>query len=780
MDQSQQTSNDKRARQPEPTGPLIQDDDTISLVDLLDNLLYYRWYFIVVTVVAVVLSAAYAIMATPIYTADTLIQVEEKKGASMIGALDQVANPMFAQSSPVVSEIEILRSRTVVGDAIERLKANVEVSVDNRLPVVGEWLSRVLDVDEQGLVVPPLDWLSYAWGGERLDINRIRVPSGLYGKPLLLTIGDDRNWVLKVEETGELLAQGQGSGQPFTAYDGEFLFEIGPFVAKPGTVFRVVVYSMQSEIRRTLANLTVSEAKRQSNLINMSYTSADPRFAASMLNTIADVYLDQNLARRSAEAEKTLEFLKGELPDLRTELDSSEQALNTFRSETRTVDMTFELQELLRISTQLETKVLELELKEREMSFRYDANHPAMRSIVEQKQELSIQRQQVSDQIGRLPAVQQDYIRLARDVEVNNQLYVSLLNNTQQLEIAKAGTVGNVAIIDRAVVPEQPTKPNKRLIVAIGALAGMFLGFLLTQVIGMMAKVVRDPKKLELDTGIPTLSIMPLDGEQISRLESGEQSVFMLAKEAPDGAGTEALRSLRTALLFALSEKPRSKVVLITSAVPAQGKSFVAANLSYLMGATGKKAVLLDADIRKSSLRRYFEFDPKGVGLSSVLRGEAQLNDALISEAYENLDFLPSGPRVRNPGDLLAGEKIQEIIATLAERYDFVVIDSPPLLPVHDARALGKAADVSLFVARQDAVSLSEVQDAIDVFNKSGNRFDGVIFNGFIPSRIRYGYGYGYGYKSKYGKYGRYGRYGKYATYGKYGKYYDSADGEKS
>jgi tyrosine-protein kinase Etk/Wzc len=122
----------------------------------------------------------------------------------------------------------------------------------------------------------------------------------------------------------------------------------------------------------------------------------------------------------------------------------------------------------------------------------------------------------------------------------------------------------------------------------------------------------------------------------------------------------------------------------------------------------------------------------------------------------------------------LAGEQIQKVINDLAENYDFVVIDSPPLLPVHDARALGKAADVSLFVARQDAVSLTEVQDAIDVFNKSGNRFDGVVFNGFVPSRVRYGYGYGYGYG---GKYGRYGRYGKYATYGKYGKYYDAASG---
>jgi len=765
---SSNPASEPNAPSRQQTGPLIQDDDTISLVDLLDNFLYYKWHFIVVTLLALVLSVAYAIIATPIYTADALVQVEEKKGASMIGALDQVSNPLFASQSPVVAEIQIIQSRAVIGQAIERLKANVEVSVDNRMPVIGEWLSRVLDTDEQGLAVAPTDLLSYAWGGERLELERMRVPRELHGKAMLLTIGQQRQWSLRLGETDEVLAQGQGSGETFTLMDGQLQFELGAFLARPGTVFRIVVYSLQSEIARTLSNLSVSEATRQSNLIAMTYQSPDPAFATEMLNAIADVYLQQNLDRRSAEADKTLQFLKGELPALRLELDKSEQALNTFRSESRSVDITFELQDLLRLSTDLETQQLQLELKQKEMSFRYDPGHPLMRAQAAQIAELSVQGQTISDRISRLPAVQQDYIRLARNVEVNNQLYVGLLNNTQQLEIAKAGTIGNVAIIDRAVVPERPTKPNKRLIVAIGTLAGLFLGFLLTQVVGMLAKVVRDPKKLEMETGVPTLSILPLDAEQNSRFVLGDQSAFMLAKEAPDGAGVEALRSLRTALMFALSEKPRSKVVLITSAVPTQGKSFIAANLSYLLGAAGKHALLIDADIRKSSLRRYFDFDPQGPGLSSVLRGEKTVEEVMIKGASENLDFLPAGPRVRNPGDLLAGETIQTVINDLAQHYDFVVIDSPPLLPVHDSRALGKAADVSLFVARQDAVSLTEVQDAIDVFNKSGNYFDGVVFNGFVPSRVRYGYGYGYGYG------GKYGRYGKYATYGKYGKYYDS------
>ena len=224
--------------------------------------------------------------------------------------------------------------------------------------------------------------------------------------------------------------------------------------------------------------------------------------------------------------------------------------------------------------------------------------------------------------------------------------------------------------------------------------------------------------------------------------------------------------------------------MLITSAVPWQGKSFISVNLSYLFAATGKKVLLIEADIRLASVKRYLEFNTKGPGLSTILRDGIPAEQAIVRGVHPNLDFLPSGPTVRNPGDLLASDATNELINKLAEFYDFVVIDSPPLLPVHDARSLAKSADVTLFIARQGGVNLSEIHDAIDVFNKSGNQIDGVVFNGFVPSSIRYGYGYSYRAYRKYSKYGRqygtysgYGRYGD--SYGRYGGYGKSEDSEK-
>lgn len=757
------------------SGPLIQDDDVISLTDILDNFFYYKWFFVVTASVVTLLAGAYALVATPIYQADALIQVEDKKSGSLLGALDQINALGGMGVSSALAEIEILKSRSVVGTAIERLGANVRIRVANRLPLIGDWLSRTLPKDEDGLTKGLWQSEHFAWGGEELRLSTIRVPEDLYRQPLKLRIFADRAWTLENED-GDQLAKGQGFGTMVSGMDGKLQIDIQAFRARPGTVFQIVVNSLQAEISNTLGSFKVIETKRQSNVLDLTFESPSPVYASRMLNAISDAYLLQNVNRRSAEAQKTLKFLEGELPRLQASLEDAETKLNEFRSKTRTVDMSFEFQELLKRSTEIETKSLELDLRRREMALRFDPSHPMLKAVIVQLNTLQSEQAALSRKISELPSVQQDYIRLARNVEVNRELYVNLLNNAQQLQIAKAGTIGNVVIIDRADVPEFPIKPKKAMVVALGLVAGCFLGFLLTKVVAMVMRLVRDPKKLEQFTSIPMLAILPMEIEQ----EIGQAEApggFLLAKERSQSATTEAFRSLRTALIFALSEKPRSKVVLITSAIPGQGKSFISANLAYLFAASGKRVLLIEADIRKPAVLNYLNYDKTKGGLSDLLRSDASAQQVIQKSDHENLEILPAGTIVRNPGELFIAENLKRILSPIFDQYDYVFIDSPPLLPVHDSRTLGNISDVSLFVARQDKVSHAEVSEAIDVFGKSGNKFDGLVFNGFIPSRIRYGYGYGYGYR-RYKKYGKYGsgygygkKYGSYGTFSRYGTY---------
>lgn len=760
--------NSNAQNQPALNGTLTHEEHRFSFIDAIDNIFYFRWHFIVIFLAITCASILYAVISTPIFTSDVLIQVEERKGTSL-GALTQVANALGAQQSPVLGEIEILRSRSVIGQAVDNLKANIEIQIENRLPIIGEWLSRILKKNADGLTEPLWMVGNFAWGGERLRFEELTVDPSMLGEPLYLVVGDNKSWKL-FDKNKIVLAEDLGDGKVKVENEGKIRVQVSSIKGRPGTRFRIVVYSIPSRVIQVLEKFNVNETKRQSNILKLTFENPNAAYGSKMLNEIADVYVEKNVSRRSEEAELSLKFLNEELPKLRVKLDAAEKLLNEFRSKTKTMDISSEIKELLIRATTLEKTQLELDLKWRELSVRYDPSHPSLKVLASQLDGVKAEATALSNQIARLPLVEQNYIRLSRDVQVNNQLYVSLLNNAQQLQIAKAGTTGNVAIVDRAVIPEKPSRPRKSIIAASGALIGLLLGFLASQTLAIISKVVRDPKKFEQDSGLPIMAVLPMDLEQLDVRETSSKRVFLLALEKPSSDSIESLRSLRTSLLFKLSEKPRSKVTLITSAVPAQGKSFISVNLSYLIAATGKKTLLIEADIRLSSARHYIDYDLSSPGLSSVLQGKVGLEEAIIKNAYPNMDYLPAGPTVRNPGDLLATDKMLSITAKLAEQYDMVVIDSPPLLPVHDARSLGRAADVTLFVVRQDAVTLTDVNDGIDVFNKSGNQIDGVVFNGFIPSSIRYGYGYNYGY-SKYrsSKYGSRYRYGKYRSYSGYG-----------
>lgn len=737
----------------EPNDALIQEESSFSIADLLENFIYYRWHFVVTFVLITSATLFFAIAATPIYVADVLIQVDRKTGGSFSAFMSQQVgnNALAAPQFSLAAELEIIKSRSVIGHVVDELQTNITVSVANRIPFIGGALSRVLPKGSDGLVKPLFGIERWAWGGEQLKIHELSVPASLINQPLLLEVGQDEKWQL-INKDGNVLATGVDGALTVTM-GGELRMKIEYLSARPGTKFKIVVCSLQDSIDSLLSDLVVVEDRRQTTLIKLNYPSSSPAYAAKVLNAITDSYIEQNITRLSEEAERTLEFLNQELPKLRAKLDVSEQTLSNFRSSSKTIDISIEIKELLTKITLIDKMRVELEVKRNEYARRYDPIHPLMQAIKIQNDGLNAETAILNKQISQLPSLQQDYLRLARDVDIDNRLYVTLLTNSQQLQITKAGITGTSVVIDKAVVPHNASKPKKARIVAIGALAGLVLGFGVCQILGLTSRMVRDPKKLEHAIHLPILAVLPLDSDQQQQNASNDKSVYLLAIDKSSASSVEALRSLRAALLFKLSEKQRSKVVLITSAIQSQGKSFIAANLSYLMAATGKKTLLIEADIQLPTISRYIDCDIKSPGLSTVLRDNVPVESAILKEVYPQMDYLPAGPAVRNPSDLLAADKMAQLIHELAELYDYVIIDSSPLLPVHGARLLGQSADVTLFIVRQEAVSVTEVLAAMDEHHKSGNKIDGIVFNGFVPSRIRYGYGYRrYGLGRLYGK----------------------------
>ncbi|SMC82264.1 polysaccharide biosynthesis tyrosine autokinase [Polynucleobacter kasalickyi] len=764
--------------------PLIQSEGGLSLVDILENVFFFRWFFFATFALITAIAIVYALLAAPVYRTDALIQVEEKKGSNL-GALSQITKALDIQQSPVLGEIEILRSRTVIGEAIEATNANVLIGIDNRLPLIGGWLSRILDKDADGLTKPL--WgegqsSSIAWGGEVIKLVEILIPQKLYGQMLLLKVGQNQSWILE-DNFGKVLLKGQGT-KAFHSDDQQLSLTLESLKARAGTVFKIKVTSLQSSIINILNRMTVAETKRQSGIIKLTLEGTNSGATKEMLSAIVNSYVTRNISRRSEESEKSLIFLNSELPRLKKNLEAAEQDLNTYRKNFKTVDIPSEVKELLTQSTAQEKARLDLELKKKELESRYQHDHPLLKGLNLQLAQLVNQSAQMNQELSKLPQVQQEYLRKERDVQVNSQLYVSLLNNAQQLQIAKAGTVGNVFVVDPPVNPEKAVRPNKPLIVVIGALLGIILGFLVCQLIATLSGLIRDPKKLEQTVSLPILAILPIAPDQIEHIERTEdKGVFMLSQEKSTSTPVESLRSLRTSVLFNLSEKTRSKVILITSAVPGQGKSFISSNLAFLLASTEKRTLLIEADVRKATMRRYVKFDPiKDLGLTNFLQNLVPLEGVIKHDVYPYLDFVPAGKRIKNPGDILSSDRMLTMINQLAEKYDYVVIDSPPLLPVNDARALAKASDMILFVVRQEMCSTNEVLEALNLLDKGGSKVDGLVFNGFIPSQIKYGYNYGYGYGTykllgRYGKYG-YGKYGygKEYRYGSYGKSNDDSN----
>jgi tyrosine-protein kinase Etk/Wzc len=735
--------------------PSSLDDSGLSLADLVENFLHYWWVFLAIFLSAIALSLAYAVVAPPIYTADVMIEVEPQKGTAL-GALKDVDDLLQGSRSGVQGELEILKSRAVLAQAINQSRASLEVKVLGRFPLIGDWLARRISPATGGLAEPPFLWGNFAWGGERLELDEFVVPEQLLGTQFVLLVTSPREWSL-LDESGVEILRGQ-VGERRLGFRGSFSVRVLYLQGRVGTRFQITKLPLQVQLRRINKALSVRETSRQSNVIKATLEDRSPERAADLLNAIADAYVARNVGRRSEEARKSLDFLRKQLPVLKAEVERSERLLNEFRNKQRIIDISTEIRNLLERAVIVESRRAELALKRQEMSLRYEDAHPAIRSIDAQLFELEEESRRTSSDVGRLPSAEQQFLQLSRDVQVNTQLYVSLLNNAQQLEIARAGTVGNVAIVDRAMVPIGPARPNKRLTVAVGGFAGFIFGLLLTQVLAALVGIVRDPRKLENVTGVPTLAIIPKSAEQ---LELGDQgaSPFLLVKAQPLSATTEALRSLKTALLFAMSGSGPGKVLLVTSATPAQGKSFISANVAALLAEGGRKVLLVDADIRRRTLKRYLPVPDGALGLSDVLAGRATPAGCSIATTQKNLVLLPAGAPSANPGELFREAPLVELISWGMSEFDHLVVDSAPLLAVSDSTTLAKLADYVLFVARQGDTTLGEVGEALMMLRRLGVDRVGTVFNGYYASKLRYPYAMGYGYQYSYG-YGR--RYGGY------------------
>ncbi|WPN56136.1 polysaccharide biosynthesis tyrosine autokinase [Pseudomonas sp. P9_31] len=720
------------------------DNDEIDLLGLFGTLIDHKWLIAAITGAFMVTGAAYAVLATPVYQANALLQVEAKKN-DLLGFSD--VSSMLGKESPSATEIELIKSRAVIGKTVDELKLAIIVE-PSYFPIIGEFIARRFKSANPDEVASPwLGMTSYAWGGESLKIARLELPQDKLAKKLTFIAGENGTFQL-FDESDELLVEGQ-VGEVVDQRGVKLLVE--ELRANPGTRFRIVRKPRLTSILDYQEALDVIERGKESGIIGLALESTEPELAVKILNKISELYVEQNVQRTSAEAAQSLEFLKEQLPQVKNDLEKAGNALNSYQTRTKSVDISLETKAILDQIVSLDTAISQLKLQQAEMDRKFTRQHPAYRALLAQIAELSSKQQRLAEKVQDLPSTQQELLSLTRDVEVGTAIYTQLLNKSQELDVMRAGTVGNVRLIDTADVNLiKPIKPKKILIVLIATFLGGFLAVLLVLLRKALNRGLESPEAIE-QLGLPVYASIPYSMLQKNADEKSTRggkrsgsSLSVLAVNHPTDLAIEALRSLRTSLHFAMHEADNNRL-MISGPSPQVGKTFVSVNLAAVIAQTGQRVLLIDVDMRKGYIHKVMNSHSTN-GLSDVLAKRCDLKTAIHKTDIDNFDFISRGQIPPNPSELLMHQNFTELLSQVSEMYDLVILDTPPLLAVTDAAIVGRQSGTNLIVARFGFNPSREIELTIRRFAQNGIELRGAIFNG-VEKRASAKYGYGaYGY----------------------------------
>lgn len=694
---------------------MAEQDDKLEWERLIGPLWDNRWRILLVTGVAGILGCAYALMATPIYQATALVQVEKQlSGDSLLRETLDSSIGSIGQNSATQDEVSLAKSRYVIGKTVDDLGLTVRISPDY-FPLFGKGIARLSGE------TPPV-----------LRIAEMKTPAAMQGQELTLTVGDKQRYSLSYD--GKNLLNGV-VGQPLQ--QGDWAINVAALDALPGTTFTVVNVPRQRAVDDLRNILDVAPGGKESGIMTFSLAGEDPQRAEAVLKSITDNYLQQNVDRKTEEAQRMLAFLHEQLPRTQTSLNNAENQLNQFRQQNDSVDLSLEAKSVLDTQVQLEGQLNELTFKEAEISKLYTRVHPAYRALLEKRATLEAEKARLGKQVQTLPKTQQEILRLTRDVQVDQQVYMQLMNKQQELSISKAGTVGNIRIIDEAETGLRPVQPQKVMIVFFALLLGGVLSASVVVLRAALHRGISDTDTLE-KRGISVYATVPLSPWQQKRnraqqqllIKNGGDKLPILAQEAPDDLSVEAIRSLRTSLHFAMMEA-KNNILMVSGASPASGKSFTSTNLAVVIAQAGQRVLLIDADMRKGFLHRWLNNSAKG-GLSDMLSGLIAPDQAVKKTDITNLDFVPRGQVPPNPSELLMHQRFADFLHWAGQHYDLVLIDTPPVLAVTDAAIVGHHAGTALMVVRFEVNTVRQIETSIRRFEQNGVAIKGVILNGMV------------------------------------------------
>ncbi|SHH69788.1 tyrosine-protein kinase Etk/Wzc [Fibrobacter sp. UWCM] len=695
--------------------------DSLTVVDFVHHLWKKKFLVALFVVVATLIGSFYAMWVRPQFTSDALLQVNVKGTSSKATKAFGEMGAVLDLASPADAEIELIKSRMV--------------------------LSYVTMAEHLYLWTVPVGfWDRLLHREGRMDLDSLRIPLKVRAKKWMAEVtGKDSYSVISPD--GKKILDGVVGEVAFAEFaDDTLSIRVNFMDAKQGQKFIIAQGSPINAERSLAGGLSVMEKGKQTGIIAVRYSHRYPDRAASILNTIAKTYLRQNVEMRSAEAEKTLEFLEAQLPGVKAKLDSAEKVLADYRYKIGSVDMTGETKAHLDKEGQLQRQIMQLE-QERQAAMRlFKAEHPNVQTIVKQQNKLRVELAALKKNAEKMPLTQQEVKRLQEEVAVNNEVYTNMLNNIQQLRVVRAGEVGNVRIVDFAQAEQSQTKPNKSRIIMASIVFGFIFGVLFVFLMYILRNGVKSTSRIERETGLSVFAKIPQSSHKFLRTNKRVHHSAPFVLQNPEDKVSESFRSLQTALAF-LMPNPEHCVILVMGLMPGVGKSFVSLNLAAVLAASGKKVLLIDADMRRGVINGRSKF-----GLADVLAGIATLDTAVSQKHTDNLFVMNAGKTKLAACELLRGDAMDNLLKEARRKYDLVIVDTPPLNLVTDAELICPLVDYSLFVLHYGRHSIEEIKETIERVRRYSDKPSAIVMNHCEHEPGRYGYGYGYYGKGYYGK----------------------------
>ena len=712
---------------------------TSDAKEYLKLLLRHKFGLLVTFLLGLGLAWLYLTSTDPVYETRALVEVNDA-----VNLIDSGENRPYDFNAPTIKEqASYIKSRRVLAPVIERFDLRT-VAEPNRVPVLGDLTERFPALGEwaSGLDIVR----HYAWGPVDIDVAALDMPRQWQDTPLTLTSLGDGDWSLARDErvlvergsVGETLSIEPAGVEPTT-------IAIAALDAPAGVEFTLVGRSLGATINSLNSRLSTETTDTKSRIITVKLRGEDPALTAEITNAILDEYRGLKGSSQNAKVEKELAFYTEDLPRIESELRAAELALSDFRRQAGSFDQDTQTKSRLAQIDKLELERLELVVERDTLSERYTNDHPTLRRFNTDIGVLDRQINALRGGIVDAPDVDREIATLETEVENKRELYAEMFEKFSKARSAQGGNVDSVQIIDDAITPRRPVSPNRLLAFVGGTLATLFLYVLWLTLRSALSTTISDQDTLERATGLPVFMNIPKSSAQ-RRIGSGAAMVDprrllpggsgggapakggVLALSKPEDYSIENLRGLRSMLEDVMSGA-QNNVLMFTSPLPSMGKSFVSLNLAVLLAQAGKRILLIDADYQRGQLHKSLGLD-MGPGLPEVVRGQSELKETVKATQVDNLYCIPRGfSGDAGNREMPTDREFGAFMRVVAPRFDIVIIDTPPVLSVSTAAALGKHAGSSILVVRENEVKEPQLAESLKRLQFSGVRVNGCILN---------------------------------------------------